>query len=365
MKALLWIWILLTALACPSFAEEAENAISFSQMQAQLDKAGADMDMQAVFDAILSKDKSFSPEEILVRLMETIKARAHMSAGFLKKTTLYLLIAAFVSRLLPNAHTGKLTYFVIHLIAALTVYYDSAAFLQNARRALSAVSGLIESATPVLVGILALTGDTHFSAFVTPMGAFVSGAIGAGLDKAGITLIRVYAALTLAGSLGEMPVKRLAEGIGSIFKWMIASAVSLFLLFMATGGAVAGAYDGAFFKGLKYAADQLIPIVGSEIAGKMDSITSGAMLLKSAAGVTGMVALLNVCLHPALDAFINLWGLKLIACILESVSDEKTTNIVEAFSKVFALMFALIAAAASMGVLFLSAVIGAGQRAIG
>lgn len=365
MKALLWLLILFATFGGAAFSEEAQGAISFEEMEAHLKNNGTEMDMQAIFDAIVSQDVSFAPEEMLARLKEALKLRVGRSAEFLKKTTLYILIAAFVSRLLQNAHTGKFAYFIIHLIASLTVYYESMTFLKDTERALSAISGLIESATPILVGILALTGDTHFSAFVTPLGAFVSGAIGVGLQKAGIILIRIYAALTLAGSIGEMPVKRLSEGIGSLFKWMIGSAMSLFLLFMATGGAIAGAYDGAFFKGLKYAADTLIPIVGSEIAGKMDSITSGAMLLKSAAGVTGMAALLNVCLHPALDAFVNLWGLKLIACMLESVSDGETTYLVEAFSRVFALMFALIAAAVTMGILFLSAVIGVGKRVLG
>ena len=362
MKALIWIIMLFVVFECAAFAQE---AISFDEMAEQLKNAGTEMDIQAIFDAIISKDASFTPEEMLSRLADAFRSRIGLSARFLRRTTLFILIAAFVSRLLPNAHTGKFAYFIIHLIAALTVYYQTMAFLKNTDRALSAISALIESATPILVGILALTGDTHFSAFVTPMGAFVSGAITVGLKKAGIMLIKIFAALTLAGSIGEMPVKRLSQGIGSLFKWMIGSAMSLFLLFMATGGSIAGAYDGAFFKGIKYAADALIPIVGSEIAGKMDSITAGAALLKSAAGVTGIAALLNVCLHPAIDAFINLWGLKFIACILEPVSDGETVSIVEAFSKVFALMFALIAAAVSMGILFLSAGIGIGRRVLG
>lgn len=365
MKALLWILALFAVFGGVSLAEEGGSEISFDEMEAILENAGMEMDMQAIFDAIVSKDASFAPEEMLSHFADSVKSRMGQSAGFLKKTTLLILIAAFVSRLLQNAHTGKFAYFLIHLIAALTVYSDSVSFLKNTERALSAISHLIESAAPILVGILALTGETHLSAFVTPMGAFVSGAIGVGLQKVGIPLIKVYAALTLAGSIGEMPVKRLSEGIGSIFKWMIGTSVSLFLLFMATGGAIAGAYDGAFFKGLRYAADALIPIIGSDIAGKMDSITAGAALLKSAAGVTGMAALLSVCLPPAIDAFINLWGLRLVACMLESVSDGETTRIVEAFSKVFALMFALLAAAVSMGILFLSAVIGAGRRVLG
>ncbi len=365
MKTILWLVILTAVFVCVSYGEETDDAISFSEMEKQLENAGSEMDLQAMFEAIVSKDASITPDEMLARLKEALLSRIGLAARFLKKAALLILISAFVSRFIQSARTGRFACFTIHLISALTLYYEMITFLQNTERSLSAISGLIESATPILVGILALTGETHVSAFITPMGAFVSGAIGMGLQKIGIMLIKLYAALTLAGSIGEMPVKRLSEGISSLFKWLIGSAVSLFLLFMATGGAIAGAYDGAFFKGLKYAADTLIPIVGSEIAGKMDSITAGAALLKSAAGVTGMMALFNVCLYPALDAFINLWGLRFLSCLLESVSDGDGVSVAESFSKVFALMFALIAAAASMGLLYLSAVVGVGRRVLG
>lgn len=351
-------------LATAAFGEEMSN-VSFEEMDRQLNRAGSQVNAQAIFDSIVKGESAFSPEEIVSFLIGEIKKRAGLAAGFLKRSAFLSLIAAFVSRLIPDARTGKYANFIVHLAGALTVYGGTISFMKDAGRAMGVLSDLIESATPILVGLIALTGDTHFSAFVTPIGAFVSGTIHVLLQKGGMSLLNLYAALVLANSIGDMPLTRLLSGVQSALKWMIASAMSLFLLLMATGGVIAGAYDGAFQKGLKYAADSLIPIVGSEIAGRMDSLTAGVQLLKSAAGVTGIIALFSVCLRPAIDAFLCLWGLRLIACVAEPVSDSGTVSILEGFSKVFSLIFALIAAGVTMGILFLSAAIGIGRRVLG
>lgn len=357
--------LILTACFAADAQEGLQAAVSFEEMDRQMKEAGGQASLQGIFEEIVSGNAHISLETLTEKILTLVKERIFRVGGFLTHAAWLMLVCALFSRLLPQSgkKSGAMT--AIRLIAAVSVYEKLEMFLKDSERAIGAVSALIDTAAPILVSLLALAGGTHSGAFISPAGAFASGAVSSLLQKGGMALLRLLCALILARSAASLPLDRLTDALKSAVRWLIGSVMSLFLLFMSAGGAVAGAYDGAFQKGLKYAADHMIPIVGSDIAGRMDSIASNVFLLKSAAGVTGIIALADVCLRPAVDVFLAMWGLRALAAVLEPAADGKTVQLADDFSKVFSYLLSLIAASVCMGIVFIGAAIGIGRQMFG
>jgi len=210
----------------------------------------------------------------------------------------------------------------------------------------------------VLTALIVLMGGTRSAALITPMGAFASGTISNFLIKGGGMLTGALSALTVCDALGGVRLTRLRELVFSLFKWLSGACLGVFLALMTTGGLIAGAYDGTFLKGAKYLAGSLIPIVGSEIAGRMDSLVSGAQLVRNAVGVTGLAALASLSIGPALSLIASAWGLKLISALAECAADEEVMKLLDGISKVFMCVLSLVASACAMIIILISATIG-------
>lgn len=346
-----------------SFAlSEGQVMDDITEIEAQLEKSGVSVGLKEIFSSILSGEMRFEPEKALNRLAQTVRERAGKVSAFLAKAAFFMLMTAFIRRLIPDGNNGKGALTAIHLICALSMYQEVRAFFDDAKSAIDGILSLIDAITPILVSVVSFTGNAHTSAFITPMGAFVSGALSTYFQKGALRILEALACLCLAGAAGNMPLGKITDTVRSVFKWLIGVVMSVFLFLMSTGGAISGAYDGAFVKGLKYAADSLIPIVGSDIAGKMESITGSAQLVKSAAGVTGMIALVSACLLPAIDIFLAMWGLRALSALLECVSDKESACLADGFAGVFSLLFSLIAAALCMALVYVGVAVGMAKR---
>lgn len=346
-----------------SALSEGVQADDFLRMEALLENSGVSVDLKDIFSSIISGSMEFTPEKVTDALIAAVRGRIGAVSAFLSKAAFFMLMTALLCRLLPEGRNGRGAMTAIHLIAALSVYEEAGAFFALAGKTIESLTSLIDSVTPILVSVVAFTGDAHTSAFITPLGAFVSGALSAYFQKGALMILKVLACLCLAGAVCDMEIGKLTDTVKSLYKWLIGVTVSVFLFLMATGGAIAGAYDGTFVKGLKFAADSLIPIVGSDIAGKMESITGSAQLIKSAAGVTGIIALIGACILPAIDVFLAMWGLRALSAMLECVSDKEAMSLADGYSNIFSMLFSLILASLCMAVVYVGAAVGIGRRA--
>lgn len=355
--------IIILMLFCFSALSEDVQADEFLKIEAQLSESGVSIGLKEIFSNILSGEMEFTPEKAVDTLIGAVRGRVGTASVFLTKAAFFMLMTAFLLRLLPDGKNAKGAIMLIHLIVALSMYREVCVFFVSAGNAIQRISSLIDSITPILVSVVAFTGDAHTSAFITPVGAFVSGILSTYFQKGALHILEALSCLCLAGAVCDLPLSKMTDTVRAVFKWLIGAVMSVFLFLMSTGGAIAGAYDGVFVKGLKFAADSLIPIVGSDIAGKMESITGSAQLVKSAAGVTGMIALIGACLLPAIDVFLAMWGLRALSAMLECVSDKEAMSLADGFAGVFSLLFSLILASLCMAVVYVGAAVGIGKRA--
>lgn len=116
---------------------------------------------------------------------------------------------------------------------------------------------------------------------------------------------------------------------------------ALYLLWMGLSSLVAPAADKVVYKASS-AVLSSVPVVGSAMAGAMDSVLAGSMMVKNGIGAAGCIALLCLCLWPAAK-LAAIWLIyRLLAAFLSPVADERIIKLLTAMGRSAAQLLAII-----------------------
>lgn len=173
-----------------------------------------------------------------------------------------------------------------------------------------------------------------------------------------IPLCYAYVAAGVAwAALGNEGLKR----VGALLKWLITILLSVFLLvfigYLNLSGVISGGADAATVKAAKFTISNMVPIVGGVISDTAETLLAGAGVLRNAAGVFGMLAVLGICMVPFLNLGVHYLLYKCTAALAATVSaNSRVTGLIDQLSTAFGLILAM---TGSCGVLLIVAMISA------
>ena len=178
------------------------------------------------------------------------------------------------------------------------------------------------------------------------------------IDHVLIPLCYAYVAANAAwAALGNDGLKR----IGGLLKWLITMLLSILLLafigYLNLSGVISGSADAATIKAAKFTISNMVPVVGGVISDTAETLLAGASVLRNAAGVFGMLAVLGICVVPFLNLGAHYLIYKCTAALAATVSgDGRVTGLIEAIGSAFGLILAM---TGSCAVLLIVAMISA------
>lgn len=163
-----------------------------------------------------------------------------------------------------------------------------------------------------------------------------------------LPLCHAFVAANVAwAALGNEGLKRLA----GLMKWLITMVLSAVLLvfvgYLNLSGVISGGADAATVKAAKFTLSNLVPVVGGVISDTAETLLAGASILRNAAGVFGMLAVLGICVAP----FLNLGAHYLLykgtaALAATAAGSGRLTGLIEALGAAFGLILAMTASCA-------------------
>jgi len=190
--------------------------------------------------------------------------------------------------------------------------------------ALSAQGGVTGSAGLYL-------GTTFFSTLLNSLlsNLFVSG---------------VYLFLTLAigaSALGEDVLKRLRDMIKAVISWTLKTVLTVFTTYMSITGVVSGTTDAAALKAMKVTISTVVPVVGGILSDASESVLISAALMKNAAGIYGIFAVLSLFLGPFLRIGVHYLLLKAASLVCGIFGSKNVVALIEDFSSALGLLLAV------------------------
>ncbi|NLZ25504.1 MAG: hypothetical protein GX891_03490 [Clostridiales bacterium] len=237
--------------------------------------------------------------------------------------------------------TVEVVMFVAYATAVIIVLAIVTDVVITVEKTISLLSKLSEILFPILLTLLtALGGVTTVAAF-QPFLAFLSGGI---MKIISAIIVPAFVATNLFAVVGNITKDVKLDKMSAFFKsgasWLLGIVFSLFMAFVTAQGITGAAFDGISFQAAKFALSTYVPILGGYLSDGFDLALAGAVLIKNAAGFTGIIILLAIVVFPLLKLVILTLLLKLTAAVTEPLGEKKVSQMTLSVSKNMSLLAA-------------------------
>jgi stage III sporulation protein AE len=127
----------------------------------------------------------------------------------------------------------------------------------------------------------------------------------------------------------------------STISWFLKTILTVYTTYMGITGAVSGTTDAAALKATKVTISSVIPVVGGILSDASEAVLVSAGLLKNAAGIYGILALLAIFISPFVKIGVHYLILKLAAAVCSIFGSKEITGLIEDFSTAMGLLLAM------------------------
>ena len=262
------------------------------------------------------------------------------------------ILCSFVGQLSPTGKTSsinKVVYFACFGIIIVLLSTTLKDVITNSSNTILSIQKQMEIIFPILLVMLTSIGGVSTSATMQPMvGILSSGVIY--LFNAFVLPIFVFSVIfTIVGNLSnEVKLDKFNKFFSSLFKWVIGGIFTIFLAIIAIKGLTASSIDGISIKTAKFALKTYIPILGGYLSDGFNLILASSMLIKNAVGGVGLLLFLLTIIAPIVNLVVLSLGLKLVAAIVEPISDNKIPNFIYSVANLLTMLIVCLIAVAFM-----------------
>lgn len=262
------------------------------------------------------------------------------------------ILCSFVGQLSPTGKTSsinKVVYFACFGIIIVLLSTTLKDVITNSSNTILSIQKQMEVIFPILLVMLTSVGGVSTSATMQPMvGILSSGVIY--LFNAFVLPIFVFSVIfTIVANLSnEVKLDKFNKFFSSLFKWIIGGIFTIFLAIIAIKGLTASSIDGISIKTAKFALKTYIPILGGYLSDGFNLILASSMLIKNAVGGVGLLLFLLTIIAPIVNLVVLSLGLKLVAAIVEPISDNKIPNFIYSVANLLTMLIVCLIAVAFM-----------------
>lgn len=195
---------------------------------------------------------------------------------------------------------------------------------------------------PVMTASLAAQGGVSTSAALYTGTAAFNAVLTSLISSLLIPMICIYLALAVAGSaMGEDILKQLQGLIKWVCVWCLKTILYVFTGYMGITGVVSGTTDAAALKATKLTISGMVPVVGGILSDASEAVLVSAGVVKNAAGIYGILAILSVCLGPFLRIGVHYLLLKLTGAVCDVFGPKRLSGLILDFTTAMGMLLAM------------------------
>lgn len=208
---------------------------------------------------------------------------------------------------------------------------------------------------PVLTGALAAQGGVSSSASMYVITVFFVSVLTTLIVKVTVPMIYIYVSLSLLNSaVGDELLVNLRNFMKWLITWSLKIVLYVFTGFLGITGVVSGAADASAVKALKLTVSGMVPVVGGIISDASETILISASVMKGAAGIYGILAIVAVFIGPFLKIGAQYIMLKITGSMCMMLSNKKESDLIKDFSSGMGMVLGMVGA---VGLLLLISVV--------
>lgn len=204
---------------------------------------------------------------------------------------------------------------------------------------------------PVMSAASAAQGSVTGSAALYTGTAVFNSVLSACIATFLVPMSYIYLALSLAINIMNEPMlEHLRKFLKWLMSWGLKIVIYLFTGYLGITRVIGGAVDASAIKATKLAISGMIPVVGKIVSDASDTILISAGIMKNAAGMYGMLAILSIFIGPFIKIGIQYLLLKMTSAVCGTIGGKGSAKLIQDFSVV---MGYILAAVGTISLLFI------------
>ena len=228
------------------------------------------------------------------------------------------------------------------VVIAVTLMLSTNSMIRLGTQTVQQLSDYGKLLYPVMTSALAAQGGITTSAALYAGTALFDAVLSSLISGLLIPMVYLFLALAAANSaVGEDLLKKMRDLIKTVVSWCLKTLLTVFTTYMSITGVVSGSTDAAALKAAKVTISSVVPVVGSILSDASEAVLISAGVMKSAAGVYGILAILALFLEPFLRIGIHYLMLKATAALCAVFGSGGGAGLIEDFSTAMGLLLAM------------------------
>lgn len=262
------------------------------------------------------------------------------------------IICNLVGQLGSNRNSvGNVVYFVCFAVIVVLIFKYVLGLITTTKTTLSSLSNQIQIIFPILLTLITALGGVVSAGIYQPAMSVLSSVISELFISILMPIFIFSFVFNIMGNISpNIKMEKFAKFFSSLFKWLIGIVFTLFVSFISIQGITAISADSISIKTAKFALKSYVPFLGGYLSDGISLIMASSVLVKNGIGVTGLILMFSTILSPVLKILIFMLGLKLVAGILEPLTEKRISEFVYGVSKSLSMLIACIV---GMGFMYL------------
>lgn len=195
---------------------------------------------------------------------------------------------------------------------------------------------------PVMTATLAAQGGTTTSAALYTGTLFFNTLLTTAISRLLVPTIYVYLCFCVASSaIDQQMLKKVKDFAKWIVIWFMKVVLYVFTGYIGITGVVSGVVDASALKAAKLTISGVVPVVGGILADASETILLSASVMKSAAGVYGIFAILAICVSPFVQIGAQYLILKLSGAVCGIFGYKPAVDLMNDFSSGMGMLLAM------------------------
>jgi len=185
------------------------------------------------------------------------------------------------------------------------------------------------------------------------------------IEKLFLPLVLIATGLNMVSNLSMgFSVEKLGQLMNKTVKWGLGIMLTLFVGITGLQGIAAGSADGLTVKVTKFAASNLIPMVGGILSETVETVMNCSVVIKNSIGVAGIIIVIAMNVIPILKISACLILFRLCAALIQPVSDERCVKCISELADSVSSVLSMTVAVVIMFIIMLTILINVGNSAV-
>lgn len=316
------------------------------------------------FKEMMTPGKSgFSIKGVMLGLLKflfhEIIVNGKLLATIVTLTVFSLILETFQSAF-EKRTVSKIGYSIVSLVLIVLAVNSFKVAIGYAQSSIDSMVHFMIAVVPLLLTLLASTGNLTSVAVLHPVIVFMIQMTGTAITFIVFPLLFFSVVLHIVSSLSDKyKVTQLAKLMQKVGVSLLGVFVTLFMGVLSVQGMTGAVTDGVMIRTAKYMTGNFVPVVGKLFTDASDTVVGASLLVKNAVGLAGVVVIVFLCAFPAIKILTLALIYNLAAAVMQPLGDSPIVKCLGTIGKSMMYVFAALAAVGFMFFLAITIIITA------